>query len=198
MRQGNTYLSKIKLAHIALTTIDNDQLLAMDPFNTALFELLYVGALSGVEVYMQDRLRTEVMSSETNMKKYIKAYNWMNRRKERKIDASNGITKEVKEKVEDSLDHHQIYHNIGCMFDYLNRISDFDKTKCSCICEMNEIIKNRNAIIHNNSIRDKNKLIISPRQVGEACMICEKFIEEIELEFQSKHCVSLIDLHPDK
>lgn len=199
MREGNTYLSRIKLAYLALSNIDKDQLLSLEVFSSSLFELLYVGAVSQVEVYMKDRLELEVFDSEDNMVRYIKKFNSLNRKKRYiKYDNKKPITEKIKDRIQYTLDNNQTYHQFDIMFQYLESVSGFDRSRCSCFAEMTDIKENRNYIIHNDSIRDEKKLRIGPSQVLEVFKISETFIEEIETTFQEMGHKPLIDFHPDK
>ena len=71
----DNYLSRVELSLTALNRVSNEELLSMSLFNNALYELLYIATIGGVEEYLYHRLYHEVFDNEDNMLRYIKKYN---------------------------------------------------------------------------------------------------------------------------
>ena len=193
---GN-YLTRVHFSLIALNRVDNDELLAIDVFSNALYELLYAATVTGIEEYLQERLINEVFASEESKKKYVKTFNHKfhyrskNQRKNNKEESNKEEKREIfyleeddEEGIRYSLFNKQVYHRLDIICDYFTNISNFDVTQCPSWEAMKKIIERRHLIIHHGS-RDVNgnRIKLMPYEVNQAYDLANKFIEEVEAAF---------------
>ena len=181
---GN-YLNRVFLSLLALNRVDKDELLAIDVFSKALYELLYAATVTGIEEYLQERLINEVFASEESKKKYVETFNHNFRRKSTNQQKTLFPLKEDDEEgIRDSLFNKQVYHRLDIICNYFTKISNFDVTQCPSWEPMKKVIERRHIIIHHGS-RDVNgnRIKLNPYEVTQAHELANKFINEVEAAF---------------
>lgn len=183
----DNYLSRVELSLTALNRVSNEELLSMSLFNNALYELLYIATIGGVEEYLYHRLYHEVFDNEDNMLRYIKKYNdYRGRKKANKyqLKCIPPYSDEDIDAIKESIAVHQTYHNLNIVRSYFEAISNFDVNDCPSWDKLEQIINNRHLIVHHGArSNDGDKLVIKPYDVTQAYELAKKFILEVENAF---------------
>lgn len=194
---GNTYLSRYSLSFIGLRTLGENELLAIDVFAKPLLELLYIGMVTGLEVYLQDRLSKEVFSSDEKVDIYVKEYNKRNKR--RTIKVSTPLNDEDHRTVEDTVQNKQVCHRIPMMMDYFKKISGFNSKNCRSADSIGDIIKIRHALVHRGGKLENGEMVhIGYADVENTRQTIYDFILEVETEFQRLGSDWLFEIAPDQ
>lgn len=185
---SENFLNRVSLAMLGLTHISKGELLSLSPFHSALFELVYAAAVTGVEEYLKYRLYKEVFSSEKSGRSYVSKYNEHNKNPKRKIHVKFPLNEEDREIIEDSIQTKQICHRIDQIFDIFDYISgtDFKDNECDSAKDIYTIVNTRHLILHNggrNNMGDRIKF--SAYDVNQAVETARKFIGEVEARFVS-------------
>ena len=182
---GN-FLNSLELAVLGLHYIPEGELLSIPGFNTAIYNLVYAAAVTGVEEYLKCRLYKEVFSSETCGKNYVNTYN--KKHKNNRLDVKFPLREADQNAIAETL-MRQIYHRIDLMFKYFDAISktDFKNNPCDFVQELKEIIEKRHLIIHNGG-RDNsgNKIDVTLSEINKAIKIAREFIYQVEARFIHK------------
>lgn len=202
---GNS-LSRVHLSLIALNLVGKRtddksefELLSLDCFNQALYELLYAATCTGIEEYLQIRLSEEVFFDDASTKRYIKEYNKNVKLAKWKIPRLLFPLNEMdRETIACTLFEKQVYHRLDIMQKYFAKISQIDIAKCKNWTEVEKIIHNRHLILHHGS-RTKcgDKLKITPYMVTNAYNTAKDFIDELEALFVQNGKNSIIE-YPDE
>lgn len=189
---GEAYLNRVKLALIGLDYLDGtkhdqtSELLAIEPFNRPLYELLYAAIVTGVEDYLRSRLKRDVLQSEDSMRRYLKKYNYNFRRKKDKqisFPEDTPLSEEIREQLLDSLDHH-VYHRIDMVADYLEAVTSVKLPEDDLWNQMRDIIQIRHVIIHDGGrFPNGERIELTPFHVHQALSISEQFIQQAEILF---------------
>lgn len=93
----DNFLNRLSLATLGLTYISRQELLSIPAFSSALYELVYAAAVTGVEEYLKYRLYKEVFFSNECIRKYVIKYNRYQRNKKLKLHISFPLSLEDKE-----------------------------------------------------------------------------------------------------
>ena len=204
---GDAYLSRVKLALLGLDYFDGTErerapeLLAIEPFNRPLYELLYAAIVTGVEDYLQSRLKKDVLVSEDAMRKYLKKYNYTYRRKKDKQIAyseDTPLTEEIREKIIESLELH-VYHRIDMVADYLEAVTSIKIPEDELWNQMHDIIQTRHVIIHEGGrFPNGERIALTPSHVHQALNVSERFIEQTENLFFQKGNGFIYDIPEDE
>ena len=202
---GEAYLNRVKLALTGLDYLDgmknekSPELLAFEPFNRPLYELLYAAIVTGVEDYLRTRLKKEVSKSEESILSYLVKYNKINDGDEKRmISFQDGmpLSAELKDKVLETLEHH-VYHKIDLIAAFFSAITPVRFPNDRLWKQMKGIIKMRHIIIHEGGkMPDGKHIEITPLLVHQALDISERFIQRIENTFYQNGYGFLYDI-PD-
>lgn len=165
---GSFYVGRVNTT-LELLRMTSDPLLSIPAFSMPLFELLVIGAVSGAEAYLHDRLLSLVYSSETARDRFLGKYNGRRR------------SKITEDQIESALSEGGvIFHRISDINDYFKTMVNVEIIDLPTITEFTEIVNERHEIVHNMS-RKLNPYTIS--SVRSKCESVMRFIMSVERRF---------------
>lgn len=190
------YLGRVA-ACLEMLKKSDDSLIQLYTFSKPLYELMFVGAVAGVESYLHARLRKEVFSSVSNCQAYVLSYLKHGNIKDSVLksalqsirNSSINFLPEGRDKelIIDTLNRHA-YHNLKAIsIKYYVPVCGLNLETCRNAKSFSEIVEMRHKVVHDGGRVNQSEFVdLTILGVCQAYETAINFIEEVECQFQEK------------